>query len=110
LPVDHWHEAIANPTIADAILDRLVHNAHRLTLKGESMRKMEGLSDHPATHRVQAGRAGLTDTFASGRESPFMKAGCGKTARPVCAADGGQRKSNRARLLRPDVRWAARES
>ena len=39
LPVDHWHEAIANPTIADAILDRLVHNAHRLTLKGESMRK-----------------------------------------------------------------------
>jgi DNA replication protein DnaC len=40
LPIDHWHEAIANPTIADAILDRLVHNAHRLTLKGESMRKM----------------------------------------------------------------------
>jgi DNA replication protein DnaC len=39
LPVDHWYEAIANPTIADAILDRLVHNAHRLTLKGESMRK-----------------------------------------------------------------------
>jgi IstB-like ATP binding protein len=30
---------MANPTIADAILDRLVHNAHRLTLKGESMRK-----------------------------------------------------------------------
>ena len=39
LPVEHWHEMIANPTIADAILDRLVHNAHRLTLKGESMRK-----------------------------------------------------------------------
>src|SRR5437016_6221878 len=39
LPVDRWHDAIANPTIADAILDRLVHNAHRITLKGESMRK-----------------------------------------------------------------------
>ena len=39
LPIDHWHEMIPNPTIADAILDRLVHNAHRLTLKGESMRK-----------------------------------------------------------------------
>ena len=39
LPVDHRHEAIANPTIADAILDRLVHNAHRLTLTGDSMRK-----------------------------------------------------------------------
>jgi hypothetical protein len=65
-------------------------------------RSLEGISDCTAAHRVQAGRAGLTDTFASGRKCPFMKAGCGKTARPVCAADGGQRKSNRARLLRPD--------
>ena len=40
LPVDHWHELIDNPTIADAILDRLVHNAHRLILKGDSMRKL----------------------------------------------------------------------
>jgi DNA replication protein DnaC len=39
LPVEQWHEAIANPTIADAILDRLVHNANRLTLKGDSLRK-----------------------------------------------------------------------
>jgi DNA replication protein DnaC len=39
LLVDHWHEAIANPTVADAILDRLVHNAHRLDLNGDSMRK-----------------------------------------------------------------------
>src|ERR1700758_1672605 len=39
LPVEHWHEIIGNPTIADAILDRLVHNAHRLTLKGDSLRK-----------------------------------------------------------------------
>lgn len=39
LPTDKWHEAMADPTLADAILDRLVHNAHRITLKGESMRK-----------------------------------------------------------------------
>ena len=39
LPVENWHETIGDPTIADAILDRLVHNAHRLTLKGESLRK-----------------------------------------------------------------------
>jgi len=39
LPVEHWHEAIGEPTIADAILDQLVHNAHRLPLVGESMRK-----------------------------------------------------------------------
>src|SRR5438105_2017032 len=52
LPVDHWHEVIGNPTIADAILDRLVHNAHRLTLKGDSMRKIaakrSGLDASPA--------------------------------------------------------------
>ena len=39
LPIDHWHETIGDPTIADAILDRLVHNAHKITLKGASMRK-----------------------------------------------------------------------
>lgn len=39
LPVDHWHAAIGDATLADAILDRLVHNAHQLTLKGESLRK-----------------------------------------------------------------------
>ena len=39
LPVEHWHEIIGNPTIADAILDRLIHNAYRINLKGESMRK-----------------------------------------------------------------------
>jgi DNA replication protein DnaC len=39
LPVDKWHDYIGEPTLADAILDRLVHNAYRLDLKGESMRK-----------------------------------------------------------------------
>lgn len=42
LPVDQWHEAIGDPTLADAILDRLVHNAHRLTLTGDSMRRKLG--------------------------------------------------------------------
>ena len=39
LPVKHWHEIIGNPTLADAILDRLVHNAYKIDLKGDSMRK-----------------------------------------------------------------------
>ena len=39
LPVDTWHEAIDHPTLADAILDRLVHNAYRVALSGESMRR-----------------------------------------------------------------------
>jgi DNA replication protein DnaC len=39
IPIQNWHELIAEKTLADAILDRLVHNAHRVELKGESMRK-----------------------------------------------------------------------
>ena len=39
LPIDAWHQIIGEQTIADAILDRLVHSAHRINLKGESMRK-----------------------------------------------------------------------
>ena len=41
LPVSGWHEMIGEPTIADAILDRIIHNAHRLDLKGESMRRKD---------------------------------------------------------------------
>ena len=39
LPIDHWHQTITNSTIADAILDRLVHNSYKLNLKGDSLRK-----------------------------------------------------------------------
>jgi len=41
IPVGRWHERMAEPTIADAILDRVVHNAYRIELKGESMRKKQ---------------------------------------------------------------------
>jgi DNA replication protein DnaC len=39
LPVDKWHDLIGDPTHADAILDRLVHNAHRIELTGDSLRR-----------------------------------------------------------------------
>ena len=42
VPVDQWHEMIGEPTLADAILDRLVHNAHRFNMTGDSMRKIIG--------------------------------------------------------------------
>jgi DNA replication protein DnaC len=42
LPVSRWHEQIGDPTLADGILDRLVHNAHRIEMKGDSMRKNRG--------------------------------------------------------------------
>ncbi len=41
LPIEHWHAWLNDPTLADAILDRLVHQAYRLTLKGESLRKID---------------------------------------------------------------------
>jgi len=47
LPVGHWHEALGEPTIADAILDRLVHNAYRLELKGDSRRRATRAADDP---------------------------------------------------------------
>jgi DNA replication protein DnaC len=42
LPVTRWHEQIGDPTVADGILDRIVHNAHRIELRGDSMRKPRG--------------------------------------------------------------------
>ncbi|CAO0821861.1 hypothetical protein DFAR_260004 [Desulfarculales bacterium] len=39
MPVNQWHETISNPTLADASLDRLIHNAYKINLKGTSIRK-----------------------------------------------------------------------
>jgi DNA replication protein DnaC len=49
LPVSRWHEQIGDPTIADGILDRLVHNAHRIEMRGDSMRKKR----NPSTEENQ---------------------------------------------------------
>jgi len=48
LPVKAWHDAMQDPTLADAILDRLVHNSYKLELKGESMRRKRSMLDHKA--------------------------------------------------------------
>jgi DNA replication protein DnaC len=39
VPIERWHDMIGDPTYADAILDRLIHNAYRITLTGDSMRR-----------------------------------------------------------------------
>jgi len=49
IPVSRWHELIADPTVGDAILDRVVHRAHRIELKGPSLRKRHGVGA-PAEH------------------------------------------------------------
>jgi len=55
LPVESWHEVIGEPTFADAILDRLVHNAYRLNLNGPSMRKPEAGGAAPAPKTGKGG-------------------------------------------------------
>jgi len=47
LPIDNWHETIKKPTLADAILDRVVHNAYKIKLEGESMRKRKSANLPP---------------------------------------------------------------
>ena len=68
IPVDGWHAYLADPTLADAILDRLVHNAQRLTLTGESMRRVKAVmaeQDHSAVSARNVTLPGGTD-HASG--------------------------------------------
>jgi DNA replication protein DnaC len=48
VPVSRWHEVIADPTLGDAILDRIVHRAHRIELKGPSMRRQLVAAESPA--------------------------------------------------------------
>ena len=63
LPVTSWHKQIGDPTIADSILDRLVHNAYRFELYGESMRKKQG---RPVMSRPPLVLKQSTGWFAAG--------------------------------------------
>ena len=51
LPVSKWYDVIGEKTIADAILDRIVHSAHRIELKGESMRKKRRTDDKEVSYQ-----------------------------------------------------------
>lgn len=54
LPIEHWHEYIGDPTIADAILDRLLHSAHKIHLEGESMRKRTANNKPSAPNKTKS--------------------------------------------------------
>lgn len=60
LPIDHWHDYIDDPTLADAILDRLVHNAYRVQLSGESMRKRQAIPQGEATDHSSSSETTVT--------------------------------------------------
>jgi len=64
LPIALWHEALGEPTIADAILDRLLHNAHRIELRGDSMRKTSsGTAQNRSGSPTMAAADGSCDTI-----------------------------------------------
>jgi len=60
LPIDHWHDYIDDPTLADAILDRLVHNAYRVQLSGESMRKRQAIPQGKAADLPPSSESAVT--------------------------------------------------
>ena len=64
LPVAQWHDMIGEPTIADAILDRIVHNAHRITLEGDSMRKRKSTA-HLTGAENKRNESNVTSTQAT---------------------------------------------
>ena len=70
LPLDKWHDVVGDPTFADAILDRIVHNAYRLELDGPSMRKLKANQQADPTARPSA-------MEAAGSPNPPTKPGKG---------------------------------
>ena len=80
LPVAQWHDSLGDATIADAILDRLVHNAHRLELRGDSLRR-------PQRPGALAG-----DTAAAGPGGPDQAASGARTAKRASTKAQDDRK------------------
>jgi hypothetical protein len=72
-PLDKWHDVVGEPTFADAILDRIVHNAYRLELDGPSMRKLKANDQTEPEAR------------------PSTKEAVGSVSAPTKPAKGGQR-------------------
>ena len=65
MPIAHWHEQIGDPSIADSIMNRLVHNAYRLELSGESMRKKRARKPGEEGQQVSASYLYLEHTCTS---------------------------------------------
>lgn len=74
LPLKHWHDLIGDPTLADAILDRLIHNAHKVELKGESMRKKKSkLNEMSSLCKIQEEKEDLPQIQKSSNSKTQQK-------------------------------------
>ena len=75
LPIERWYEVVGDPTLADAILDRIIHNAYRIELKGESMRKLIMANADAGELTKLARQHGMRSL----REDGWLKVACGVT-------------------------------
>ena len=86
LPVSSWHEVIGEPTIADAICDRIVHGAHRIKLQGDSVRKLYAAACQPGSNRA-AGIAPPGATTATGWSVAAVRGAPGRRRPPEFRRD-----------------------
>ena len=73
LPVSEWHGSLGDATIADAILDRLVHNAHRIELRGDSLRRSQTVAAERATPSATTGNAPKATKTSVGQKSEALR-------------------------------------
>ncbi len=106
LPVKHWHDAVGDPTFGDAILDRLLNNAHRITIKGGSMRRLYDSRrppPPPTTPDPSMSSTPSRSPLNPGRLDGFARNGW--TTSPECArASGASHQRSGYRPIGPDTR------
>jgi len=74
LPIDRWYEVIGDPTLADAILKRIIHNANRIELTGQSMRKLKAVNTEPDARKLaKEAQQNVTASAASAPVKPRRK-------------------------------------
>lgn len=108
IPVDRWHDLIGEPTLADAILDRIVHNAHRLQLRGDSCASKR----RPTASPLDPAKLIMERSHTSSGRSA-TPAGFNRNGRPTSIGTGGRLQSECPadiigirRLVRPDAQEA----
>jgi DNA replication protein DnaC len=74
LPIAHWHESLGDATLADAILDRLTHNAHRIELRGDSLRRSDRPRAQPEAVTARSETPGASSSTPSSGNSAAERA------------------------------------
>jgi hypothetical protein len=107
IPVDKWHELIGDPTYADAILDRIVHNGHRINLTGHNLRRSRANKVSKAKIIRQRGtRPRATSCRNPGRHNPGIPGRLRRNSHPLLFGASSQSIPTALELLCPPI-WRA---